>query len=263
MQKLNFVETIANELASMTFELIFKLLVAAPPLAQETFQLIEDGGLKEIPKSLDWRNQSTLWYAILALAFSFVLIALSNMGPNKILGIFWRVLYKNNTVEKIVQEEFALKSFSSLLLLLNFVVTTSVLMYLSYLHFKPEAGWGNFYFFLLIPLYFFLWTLLSLMLVGYVTGERQTLSENKKNTMLLVEIAGVFFSILLLVWTFNLKWSTYFVYCFFGLLIFLWLFRLFRGFIFVAAHRVSWYYIGLYILTLEILPLLLVYRMLK
>ena len=224
------------------------------------FELIPESSSANVPKTLTLRSQSMLWLAVSGLAFSFILIALSNVGPNKILSVFWRVLYKNSTIEKMVQEEFNLKSMSSILLLFNFVVTTSLLMYLSCLYFFSGYIDSMLFVFPVVPIYFFTWPIIWYLLIGFLTGEGKMLSENKKNVILLAQILGILFSLLLLIWTFNLQWSSYLSVIFLALLILLWCFKLFTGVIFSLRQHIKWYYIWLYAITIEVLPLLLGYR---
>lgn len=227
------------------------------------FELIGGTSSEQVPLALQERNQFTMWFALLGLTVSFLLIAMSNYGTNKLVLIFGRVLYKNNSIEKIVQEEYALTSFSSLILLLNFIVTSTVLLYLSYLHNYAQDNYELFYLFPIMPLYFFLWPLICFNLVGLITGEGKLLSENKKNAVLFAQIIGLTFSFLLLIWTFNLKWSGYFVYSFVSILALFWVFKFLRGIVFARQHQISWAYILLYASTMELLPLLIAYLLLN
>ncbi|TNE55484.1 MAG: DUF4271 domain-containing protein [Bacteroidetes bacterium] len=244
-------------------------LIATWPDIIESFLSPLAGGLEwipgasevRVPDELSQRASSTWWIAIGGLTISFVLIAMSDMGPNRILRVFSRVLVKNASVERIVDEEYNLKSMSSLLLLLNFVISASTLIYLSqFAIFGSERNTVDLYYFLpLIPLYIFVWPLFWLVFVGWVSGEGKQLSENRKNVILLSQIFGILFTLLVLIWTFNPQWTHYFFLSFVLLMAFMWLFRVWRGVLFSFQHRIPWYYIVLYLMTLEILPLCCVY----
>lgn len=226
----------------------------------ESFHLFTEKEVAEIPFYLQARNTDTVWFAMIGLSLSFVLLALSKVASSNIVVIFSRVLYKNGTVEKIVREEFPLGSFSSAVLLLNFVVTSTVLLYLAYLSFYPKTNNFELFFFLpLVPLYFFVWPLLWFNIVGYLTKESVILKANKHNAILFSQIIGVLFSILLLLWAFNIKWSEFFIFIFAAVVLLFWAYRFLRGIIFSLQSGVAWYYIILYFCTLEILPLMLIY----
>lgn len=218
-----------------------------------------------VPLALSPRNQSTMWVSIIGLTVSFILIALSRLGTVNLIPVFSRILYKNSNVEKIVQEEYPLTSISSILLLINFIVTSIILLYLSDLYFSNRQlfSFGEqfylLYIFALIPLYLLFWPIIWFNVIGFLTKEGKMLSENKKNTILFSQISGILFSFLLLVWSFNLKWSKYCMIAFIVLICLMWLYKIFRGIFFSFRHGIAWYYIILYLCTLEILPLVLIY----
>jgi hypothetical protein len=203
------------------------------------------------------RNQSTLWIAMIGLGISFALLALSKIGTNSLLSIFFKIIFKNNSILKIINEEYALTNFSSFILFLNFILTTSLLTYLSFLHVQIDINNKLIYFLPLFPIYIFLWPLLWFHLIGIVSKESKVFNENKKNAIVLSQITGFIFSFLLLIWTFNLRFSNLFMIVFILIVLLLWLFKIFRGIIFSFQHGVAWYYIILYFCTLEILPLIL------
>ncbi|MFN5416602.1 MAG: DUF4271 domain-containing protein, partial [Flavobacteriia bacterium] len=95
--------------------------------------------------------------------------------------------------------------------------------------------------------------------IGFISKEGEDLKENKYNTLIFAQILGVIFSLLLLIWTFNMKWSEVFVLIFAGTAGIFWLFRIIRGFLFSIQKGIAWYYLFLYFCTLEILPLILIY----
>ncbi|MCE3295526.1 MAG: hypothetical protein K0R65_1240 [Crocinitomicaceae bacterium] len=225
----------------------------------DVFHFFNGNEASEIPFTLAPRNQNTMWFAMIGLSVSFVLLAMSKLASTNIVFVFSRVLYKNSNVEKIVREEFALGSFSSIILLLNFIVTSTILLYLTYLHFNTGNRFELFYFLPAIPLYFFVWPLIWFNIIGYITKEQAILRANKQNTILFSQMIGVIFSLLLLIWAFNIKWSEYFIYSFIVIICLFWLYKILRGIIFSLENNVAWYYIILYFCTLEILPLVLIY----
>lgn len=225
----------------------------------DDFHFFNGKEVNELPFSLHPRNQSIMWFAMIGLSVSFILLAMSKLASTNIVFIFSKILYKNGNVEKIVREEFGLGSFSSIILLLNFIVTSTVLLYLTYLHFNTGNRFELFYFLPLAPLYFFIWPLTWFNVVGYLTKEGAILKANKQNTILFSQMIGVIFSLLLLIWAFNIKWSEYFIYSFLAIIALFWLYKILRGIIFSLENNVAWYYIILYFCTLEILPLVLIY----
>jgi hypothetical protein len=214
-----------------------------------------------VPESLTPRSESLTWISTALLAASFLLVALSKMTSNHFVLSISKAVYKNKNVERTLEDEFPIASVSSFLLVLNYLVSCSALIYLSYLYSfnfqKPELT-----LLLYLPIFpgiLLFWPWIALNLAGFITGEGKNILESKLNTWLFAEFAGLFYSLILLVWTFNLQWSEYFTWAFLIFSAALWLYRFLRGFLFAISKGMRWYYIILYFCTLEILPLGMVY----
>lgn len=234
-------------------------------LSQQVFDFIQENEFHssgEIPFNLGLRNKELLWFSMIGISISFVLLAFSRLASNNIVFIYSRILYKNTQIEKILKEQFSLSSFSSIVLVINFIVTTTFLLYLTYIHFHLSNRYELFYFYPILPLYFFLWPMLCYYLIGLFTKNHKVFKENRQNNIVLSQFLSILFSLLLLLWTFNMKWSIYFIYAFVFLFVIFWLYKIFRGFLFSINHGIAWYYIILYFCTLEILPLVLFYNIL-
>ncbi len=228
-------------------------------LSVSEFNFFGNNSSSNIPLELSSRNNEVMWIALSGLIVSVILLALSRFGSSNYIGIFSRILLKNNSINKVVQEEFTLSSPGSILLIFNYIISSTTLLYLAYLHYFIHDDLKLFYFLPIIPIYFFLWPLLCFNFLSFITNEKAAFSENKKNVIVLSQIMGVLFSIILLLWAFNLKWSIYFIYSFIFLICFFWLYKFLRGIIFSFQHNISWYYIILYFCTLEILPIISIY----
>ena len=212
-----------------------------------------------VPLQLDYNNQSTLWFAMFGLTISFILLATSKMASSNLVFIFSRVLYKNATILKVVKEEYNLNSLTSIILIFNFIITSSILLYLSYINFFGTSNFELIYFLPILPLIYLFWPMFCLNFIGFISKGGDDLRENKYNTLMFAQILGVIYSLLLLIWTFNMKWSEVFVLIFAGITLIFWLYRIFRGFLFSIQKGIAWYYLFLYFCTLEILPLILIY----
>jgi hypothetical protein len=209
------------------------------------------------------RNQDLMWYALFGLTVSFFLLAFSRFGSSNFVQIFLKVFKNNSSINKIIQDEYDLRSAGSFILLLNFVVTSTTLLYLGYVYLYLNDTYEVFYFLPILPAYFILWPLIWYSLIGFFTKESAMFLENKRNLIVLSQLMGVLFSLLLLLWTFNIKWGHYFILVFISIVGFFWLYKIFRGFLFSFSHKISWYYIILYFCTLEILPIIAFYLYLR
>ena len=172
-----------------------------------------------------------------------------------------QAMYKNNRVSKIVQINYPLNTVSSLMLLLNYMISMSALFFLTLQTFQPISNQDIIYMaFVSALLVIIPW--MSIFLVGFLTGDKEVMVENKINTIVFAHASGLIYSIILLIWTFNTQWSSIFVYIFLSIVLLFALYRLLRGFLSAFKKGVRWYYIILYLCTLEILPFLLLYQIL-
>lgn len=219
------------------------------------FEII--GKSEGIPSSLTLRSESITVVATSMLAVSFFIVALARLSSRQQLYSMVKAVYKNKNVGRIIQEEYPLNNLTSIFLILNYIITASALVFLCV---APSSFTSNPYAILtLLPVPFLIVFLpwLSLIFIGALTGEKEVVAESRINTLLLAHFSGLVYSLLLLVWAFNIQWKETFIYVFAGITFFLWFYRFLRGFIFAFNKGAPWYYIILYFCTLEILPFVL------
>ncbi len=216
------------------------------------------GANYEIPSSLSIRSENIAFVASFMLAISFVIIAFARLSSKQMVFGMIKAIYKNKQIDKIIQDEYPLNNASSWFLIINYIVSASTLLFLSI----PSTNNLNpKIIFLLLPIPFLMVFLpwLSLFLVGFITGEKNSVTESKINTFIFAHFAGIIYSLMLLIWAFNIQWTTIFVQIFVWFTALMWIYRFFRGFIFAINKGITWYYIILYFCTLEILPFVLIY----
>ncbi len=216
------------------------------------------GANNEIPSSLSIRSENVAFVASLMLAISFFIIAFARLSSKQMVLGMIKAIYKNKQIDKIIQDEYPLNNASSFFLILNYIVSTSALLFLCI---PVKDSLDPKVVFLLLPIPFLMVFLpwFSLFLVGFLTGEKNTVIESKINTFIFAHFAGIIYSLMLLIWAFNMQWSSIFFHVFVWFTFVLWIYRFFRGFIFAIKKGVTWYYIILYFCTLEILPFVLIY----
>ncbi len=216
----------------------------------------------EIPLHLSERESSFSSLVLLLLSLSFIVIAFSRLSSRVLFVNILQAVYKNKRVSKIVQVNYPLNTLSSILLLLNYIISMSALLFLTIQNFHPIEIKDILYM-VLISSFLVVFPLLSLLFIEFLTGIKNILSESMSNTIIFAHATGLLYSIILLIWTFNSQWSNTFMLVFLGIVILFAFYRLLRGFISVFKKGVSWYYIILYLCTLEILPFVLLYQFLK
>lgn len=216
------------------------------------------GANNEIPASLSIRGANVAFVALLMLAFSFFIIAFARLSSKQMVVGMIKAIYKNKQIDKIIQDEYPLNNASSFFLVLNYIISASALLFLCI----PAANNLDpkiIFFLLPIPILIVFLPWFSLFLVGFVSGEKNSVTESKINTFIFAHFAGIIYSLMLLVWAFNIQWTNIFIEIFIWFTFAIWVYRFFRGFLFALNKGISWYYIILYFCTLEILPFVLIY----
>lgn len=208
----------------------------------------------ELSMTLVERNQNLLWISTLTLVISFFIIAMARMSSREFLMSLGKSVYKNNQIDRIVQEEYPLNSPASFFLLINFflVFGGNLNLFLQHQGIKLEVY--QLTWLLIPPTVYFLWSWFSMKLTILLTGEKSLFVFAKLNLWILLQLGGVLLSLSLLIWAFNPGFSAYFSTLFLAIVGFILFFRIYRGIIEAFQQGISWYYIILYFCTLEILP---------
>jgi hypothetical protein len=97
--------------------------------------------------------------------------------------------------------------------------------------------------------------------VSIFVGDPEILEQGRVITKQIWFFSGVFFLVLSLFWILNIDYKNYFLLSFSIFLLVSIFARALKGLLFAARNRYSWYYIFLYLCTLEILPVLVVYKL--
>jgi hypothetical protein len=216
---------------------------------------------QDVPLHLSERESSFSALILLLLSLSFVLIAFARLSSRVMFLNIVEAMYKNKRISKIVQINYPLNTLSSLLLLLNYIISMSALFFLTLQTFQPISNSAILYMNLISALLVLVpW--LSMFSIGFLTGDPEIMTENKINTVVFSHASGLIYSVILLIWTFNPQWSSIFVSVFLGFAFMFAFYRLLRGFLSAFKKGVRWYYIILYLCTLEILPFVLLYSFL-
>lgn len=212
-----------------------------------------------VPETLTPKNEFTIWVATAFLTLSFFIIAFARMSSVGLMSDLGKMMVKNKNVEKVVREGYSLTSVFSIFLSINYLVTFTGILYLSFQYFQLKFQVLDILFLTIFPIFFLVWPWFCMQFISLITGERDALREVKMNNWVLAHFTGLVYSFILLIWCFNLQWTTYFFYAFILFTLLIYTFRFLRGIIFTIQKGVAWYYIILYFCTLEILPLVLLY----
>lgn len=211
-----------------------------------------------LPTALSVRTEHITMIATLLLSVSFIVVALARLNSKHFVLTLAKAIFKNKQIDKIVQEEYPLNNLASILLLVNYLVSSTAVLFLC-LPYKYSLQTEVLLLLLPIPFLVFFLPWFSLNVISVLVGDSSFVSESKKNTVVLTHFLGLFYSFILLFWTFNTPWRDYFIAAFLAVTLLSWVFRFFRGFLFAIHKGASWYYIILYFCTLEIIPFILIF----
>lgn len=180
---------------------------------------------------------------------SLIVIALSRLYKPTIFEILFRVVVRNQSVLQLVREHYNLITVTDFLLVLNFfgiVGMGSVLFIPIELNYMVHFIW---------PVGLFIYLMLPLAICAFITGEATIFRENRYNLFLLPQLVSLLILPLVIVGHLNSEMVANLQSVFLGILSLMFLYLNIRAVIFSLQQSISWYYIILYICTLEILPL--------
>lgn len=232
-----------NRIICLSFGLVLVSLFNFS-FAQETYDLVYKK--EPYPKQILY---------ILFLAIGIVSVAKA-VKPALFTSLNTAV-FNNGSVTQSIKDGFSPLNSGGLLLLLNYFV---LLLTGSYL--IVEYYTLSFEYLYLIPTYFF-FILLCFFLTGFVTGSFKAFSESIQNHFFFHQLLGLLLIPLLFVWVLNMEYTPYFAIVFTSLLFVAQLYRWIRGGVFALKHGIKWYYFILYFCTLEIIPIVSIFRYLN
>ncbi len=198
------------------------------------------------------------WIAASVLTVSFILILWTkSIRPLAFLTTF--SLFKGRlNFEATLKEAWPIGGIHSWLLNVNFILNLGLSLYLFSLN-HGESGLLNTFPFLAFPiaLLFFLLAFVSLTFIGSLTGATQIFGRPIQLTWILPQFIGLILFLFNLIWLLNPGFDQTMIWMVLGLLILLSMQRILRSAIHLVGRQVDWYYILLYLCTLEIIPILL------
>jgi hypothetical protein len=171
-------------------------------------------------------------------------------------------------VNQTVREENTLVQRASVLLSINFYVTAALFLYQLSVHFNWDASWLaggfiRFLFFILVIAFAYSLKLLVLKVVGWLYGADKPVSYYIFNLMLINNLMGlVFLPVVLCIAFIDDRFVEPAIWTGIAVAVISFFYRILRGFsVWRGMADVSILYIILYFCTLEIIPVLIVGRL--
>lgn len=217
----------------------------------------EQGTMELIPRV---SHESAL---VLALFVACIfLISLARLRQRSIFKVIAQNTFLFRTQEDLVKEGLRPNPSSRLLLTLLFAFITSGAIYWYFFVRTPLTNWKQLFIPLFIPTFYMMYQIIVMYLAGLLAGKRAFTAEVNYFTLGLHQFLGI----LILVEFFISYFQPTLVDSTQWLLIVTYLvcliFRVLRCFFLATSYGVAWYYFILYFWSLEILPILIVAKLL-
>lgn len=193
-------------------------------------------------------------FQLFFLLVSLILIILAKASNTQSYSVVFKLFFLPRKAETRIRESWPLFNSPAWFLATNFVVTFAHSIYLILAQNQDESI-GSILIALAISFSFFFLAFLSMSLVAIVTGESSIYQTPMQATWVLPQFVGIVFFLLNLIWVLNPTFSDYLVGLLFVFFILLTIKRIWRATIFLLRRGIDWYYILLYLCTLEILPI--------
>lgn len=222
-----------------------------------------DSTASDIPMALTSKENSSHFYLGILLFVSFLLLAFVRTSNNKAILNIGLLFLSSTNLEQRLKETMRLSSFSSIGLLLNYFLVSFVcnmLMFETAGLFNSETNlWLSF----IIPFALFFIQFIPMYLFLLVSGTNFPIVSFSANTLVGLQLNGLIYNIIALIWILNPQWSFELMMIFSVLLILFAFARLIKNSYLVLTEGVVWYYIILYFCTLEILPLFVAFNYMR
>lgn len=215
--------------------------------------------MRSVPDVLTPREETYTMFLIAILSLSFLLISLSRNMNSRSLGTVVEIFFRDSeSLEVQLKENMRIGSFSSIVLISNFFISFSLCNFIFFhrilLFDDAVSMWLSFG----IPVLLFLVESFGVLLVGLLSGETKKLTIVSLNTLTISQFAGVLFTLIALFWIMNPGADKLFLSLFLAIVGLKQISRLLKSSLSVLTAGISWYYLILYLCTLEILPLFIV-----
>lgn len=218
--------------------------------------------LSGIPEMLEERFISADVVIGMLMVLCFVSISVTSMLKD---GVYTHLFVANTKFQGInsyLRENFPLKKSSSLLLLVNYLAATSAIVYLFLRSTGVETNAQSIGI-LLIPVIWFGWNILCMLMSGWLTGESRVFREVISLRIVGAQSLGFVLFFCALIWALNGNTDKVLIQVVFWIVIVEHAFRSIKSILVVFNERVRFYYIILYFCTLEILPFIVAYYLLR
>ena len=205
------------------------------------------------------RGNESIKIILAILLFCVATIALSKFNNSDLFRSVTKNFFRFKLLESNFNDENRIGFAASFLLNINFILSLTICFFLAFTNFV--SGNEALIYALCFSAYLIIIQQISFRLVALLSGEHMVSEEIGVLTKQIWHMAGLLFLIIALIWALNLQSTLAVSRFYFIILLTLFAFRYIKGIFLCHKMGIKWYYLFLYLCTLEIMPSLLLYNL--
>lgn len=229
----------------------------------------------EVPMFLEPILRTDTWFLGFMLFLAFLLLAFVKQLEPRIFSINTRTIFAINTPESLQKIDVRANSTAFILLLFHFIISLWVCSSLFLQEFEEVTHTFKYSFgqtlsptkfigvVIVINLFLIIYNFLGLLFVKFITGEKKLLDIFLTQSWIHLISFGIIFFLIGLIWLLNPNLKDFLTYVFPYTLLTFFILRFIKLLIASIMEGVPWYYLILYLCTLEILPIVVIYHYIK
>ncbi len=205
------------------------------------------------------RGNESIKIILAILLFCVATIALSKFNNSDLFRSVTKNFFRFKLLESNFNDENRIGFAASFLLNINFILSLTICFFLAFTNFV--SGNEALIYALCFSAYLIIIQQISFRLVALLSGEHMVSEEIGVLTKQIWHMAGLLFLIIALIWALNQQSTLAVSRFYFIILLILFAFRYIKGIFLCHKMGIKWYYLFLYLCTLEIMPSLLLYNL--
>ena len=205
------------------------------------------------------RGNESIKIILAILLFCVATIALSKFNNSDLFRSVTKNFFRFKLLESNFNDENRIGFAASFLLNINFILSLTICFFLAFTNFV--SGNEALIYALCFSAYLIIIQQISFRLVALLSGEHMISEEIGVLTKQIWHMAGLLFLIIALIWALNQQSTLTVSRFYFIILLTLFAFRYIKGIFLCHKMGIKWYYLFLYLCTLEIMPSLLLFNL--
>ena len=206
------------------------------------------------------RGNESIKIILAILLFCVATIALSKFNNSDLFRNVTKNFFQFKFLESNFNNDNRIGFAASILLNINFILSLTICFFLAFTNFV--SGNEALIYALCFSAYLIIIQQISFRLVALLSGEHMVSEEIGVLTKQIWHMAGLLFLIIALIWSLNQQSTLTVSRFYFIILLTLFAFRYIKGIFLCHKMGIKWYYLFLYLCTLEIMPSLLLFNFL-